>query len=338
MKLKGIKILERLLTTIPVIIGIAVIVFLFMRLTPGDPVDIMMGKAGVVTEAQVKALQDEFNLNEPLHVQLYIFFKGLFSGDLGNSITRRAPVTKLIKDALPATIELAIAALLVSLILALPIGIISAVKQNSIFDKVAMAGSFVGISMPAFWLGIVLMIIFSVNLKWLPTQGRLGYMVSIRHLTGFYIIDSVLTGNVPALIDALKHLLLPAITLGASMAAIIARVMRSSMLEVLKQDYVMLAKAKGLPEWIVVIKHCVKNAIMPTITVVGMQVGVLLGGNMIVESVFGWPGLGRLVVDAIFNRDYPLVQGVVMFYALTFVMANFVVDVIYTYINPKIEM
>ncbi|HHX22909.1 MAG: ABC transporter permease [Tepidanaerobacteraceae bacterium] len=336
--MKGIKILERLLATIPVVLGIAIIVFLFMRLTPGDPVDIMMGKAGMVTEAEIQALQEEFNLNEPLHIQLLLFFKGLFSGDLGNSITRGVPVIKLIKETLPATIELAMGALVVALIIALPIGIISAVKQNSIIDRVAMAGSFVGISMPGFWLGIVLIILFSVNLNWLPSQGRLSHLIYLEHITGLYVIDAILTGNTPALIDALKHLLLPSITLGASMAAIIARVMRSSMLEVLKQDYVMLARSKGLSQWLVVVRHCIKNAMMPTITVVGMQVGVLLGGNMITESVFGWPGLGRLVVDAIFNRDYPLVQGVVMFYALTFVIANFLVDVIYTYINPKIEL
>lgn len=336
--MKGIKILERLLATIPVVLGIAIIVFLFMRLTPGDPVDIMMGKAGMVTEAEIQALQEEFNLNEPLHIQLLLFFKGLFSGDLGNSITRGVPVIKLIKETLPATIELAMGALVVALIIALPIGIISAVKQNSIIDRVAMAGSFVGISMPGFWLGIVLIILFSVNHNWLPSQGRLSHLIYLEHITGLYVIDAILTGNTPALIDALKHLLLPSITLGASMAAIIARVMRSSMLEVLKQDYVMLARSKGLSQWLVVVRHCIKNAMMPTITVVGMQVGVLLGGNMITESVFGWPGLGRLVVDAIFNRDYPLVQGVVMFYALTFVIANFLVDVIYTYINPKIEM
>jgi peptide/nickel transport system permease protein len=336
--MKGIKILERLLATIPVVLGIAIIVFLFMRLTPGDPVDIMMGKAGMVTEAEIQALQEEFNLNEPLHIQLLLFFKGLFSGDLGNSITRGVPVIKLIKETLPATIELAMGALVVALIIALPIGIISAVKQNSIIDRVAMAGSFVGISMPGFWLGIVLIILFSVNHNWLPSQGRLSHLIYLEHITGLYVIDAILTGNTPALIDALKHLLLPSITLGASMAAIIARVMRSSMLEVLKQDYVMLARSKGLSQWLVVVRHCIKNAMMPTITVVGMQVGVLLGGNMITESVFGWPGLGRLVVDAIFNRDYPLVQGVVMFYALTFVIANFLVDVIYTYINPKIEL
>ncbi|MFY9218230.1 MAG: ABC transporter permease [Tepidanaerobacteraceae bacterium] len=336
--MKGIKILERLLATIPVILGIAVIVFLFMRLTPGDPVDIMMGREGMVTEAEIEALREEFNLNEPLHVQLFIFFKGLFSGDLGNSITRGVPVIQLIKDTLPATIELAIGALLFALVIALPIGIISAVKQNSIFDRIAMAGSFLGISMPGFWLGIVLIIVFSVNLGWLPSQGRLSYLVYLERITGFHVIDAIVTGNIPALLNALKHLLLPSITLGASMSAIIARVMRSSMLEVLKQDYVMLARSKGLSKWLVVLRHCLKNAMMPTITVVGMQVGVLLGGNMIVESVFGWPGLGRLVVDAIFNRDYPLVQGVVMFYAFTFVMANFFVDVIYTYINPKIEM
>jgi peptide/nickel transport system permease protein len=228
--------------------------------------------------------------------------------------------------------------LIFALVVAIPIGIISAVKQNSLIDQTTMAAAFLGISMPAFWLGIVLIIIFSVQLKWLPVQGRIGFGMNLEEVTGFYVLDSILTGNREALVSSLKHLALPSVSLGAAVAAIVARVLRSSMLEVLRQDYITLARAKGQLELLVVIKHALRNALIPTITVVGLQVGVLLGGNMIVETVFSWPGLGRVVVSAIFDRDFPLVQGAVMIYAFIFVMANLIVDILYTYLNPKITL
>jgi len=333
-----VKILERLLSAIPIMVGVAVIVFFFMRLTPGDPVDIMMGQGGAVSAGEVERLRREFNLDRPLYEQLGLFLANLARGDLGNSFTRQQPVARLIGDRLPATIELALGALLFGLLIAFPIGVISAVKQNSMVDRLSMAGAFLGISMPSFWLGILLIMLFSVHLKWLPVQGRIGHDVALQSVTGFYVIDSILTGNWPALVSTIRHLILPSVTLGAGVAAIVARVLRSSLLEILRSDYVKLARAKGASESRTVLKHALRNALIPTVTVVGLQMGVLLGGNMIVEAVFGWPGLGRLVVDAIFNRDFPLVQGAVMVYAFTFVAANLVVDVLYTYLNPKIEM
>lgn len=333
-----VKITERLLAAIPLMLGVAIIVFLFMRMTPGDPVDIMMGQSGAVTAGEIERLRSEFNLDRPLHEQLLIFLAGVVRGDLGNSFQRQQPVTRLIAERLPATIELALGALIFGLLVAFPIGIISAVKQNSAIDRLSMAGAFLGISMPSFWLGILLIMLFSVNLKWLPVQGRIGSDIQLQTVTGFYTVDSILTGNWPAFISSLRHLILPSITLGAAVAAIIARVLRSSLLEILRSDYVKLARAKGASETRTVMKHALRNAMIPTVTVLGLQVGVLLGGNMIVEAVFGWPGLGRLVVDAIFNRDFPLVQGAVMVYALTFILANLIVDVLYTYLNPKIEM
>jgi len=336
--MKAIKILERTLVSIPIIFGVAIIVFLFMRLTPGDPVDIMMGRSGVVSAGEIEKLRSEFNLDKPLPVQLWLFLKGAARGDLGYSYIQKAPVVNLIKDRLPATIELAVAALIFTLIIALPIGILSAVWQNSLLDRLSMAGAFLGISMPGFWLGIILILIFAVRLHWLPVQGRIDYDARLVTRTGFFIIDSILTGNRAALISSLKHLVLPGITLGAAATAVVARVIRSSMLETLRSDYVILARSKGLPEWSVVLKHALRNALIPTVTVVGLQVGVLLGGNMIVETVFSWPGLGRMVVSAIFARDFPLVQGSVMVYAFTFVMANLIVDILYTYLNPKITL
>ena len=336
--MRAIKILERVLYTIPIMFGVAVIVFVFIRMTPGDPVDIMMGQGGAISAGEIEQLRSEFHLDEPITTQLWYFLRDAVQGDLGYSYIKKQPVTTLIGDRLPATIELATAALLFALLVAFPIGIISAVRQNSLLDRLSMATAFLGISMPAFWLGIILILIFAVRLRWLPVQGRIDPNIDLETITGFYLIDSIITGNWPALWSSLKHLVLPAVTLGAAVAAIVARVLRSSMLETLRSDYVQLARAKGASEGLVVSKHALRNALIPTVTVVGLQVGVLLGGNMIVETVFGWPGLGRMVVEAIFNRDFPLVQGAVMIYAFTFVMANLIVDVMYTYLNPKITL
>jgi len=335
---RAVKILERILYTVPIMFGVAIIVFVFIRLTPGDPVDIMMGQGGAISAGEIEQLRSEFHLDEPILTQLWYFLSDAVQGDLGYSYIKKKPVTILIAERLPATIELASGALIFALIVAFPIGIISAVRQNSMLDRLSMASAFLGISMPGFWLGIILILIFSVWLKWLPVQGRIAYDAGLETVTGFYLLDSLLTRNWTAFWSSFKHLLLPSITLGAAVAAIVARVLRSSMLEILRADYVQLARAKGAAEWRVVIKHALRNALIPTVTVVGLQVGVLLGGNMIIETVFGWPGLGRMVVEAIFNRDFPLVQGAVMVYAFTFVVANLIVDVLYTYLNPKITL
>lgn len=336
--MKFVKILERVLAAIPIMIGVTILVFLFMRFTPGDPVDLMMGEAGNVTTQEIATLRSQFNLDAPIYVQLYDYLGNAVHGDLGVSYKKNRPVVALIKETLPATMELSLVAVIFALVIAIPIGVYSAVKQYSAIDRVSMGISFLGVSMPAFWLGILLILIFSVKLGITPVQGRMDYGLGFESITGFYLLDSLITGNLQAFKSASMHLILPAISLGATMAAIVARVTRSSMLEVLRQDYVTLARAKGLSEFKVVVKHALRNALIPTVTVVGIEIGVLLSGNMIVETVFGWPGLGRLAVDAIFNRDYPTVQGVVMFYALVFVLSNLIVDVIYTYINPKITI
>lgn len=336
--MRGVKILERALTAIPIMFGVAIVVFLFMRLTPGDPVDIMMGQGGAVSAGELEQLRAEFHLDEPLHIQLWLFLKDAVRGDLGYSYVQKRPVTTLIAERLPATIELAVGALFFSLIIALPIGVISAARQNSLLDRFSMAGAFLGISMPGFWLGIILILFFAVRLHWLPVQGRIGFDAQLQPITGFHVLDSLLTQNKKALFSSLTHLVLPSVTLGAPVMAVVARVLRSSMLETLRSDFVTLARSKGAPEWSVILKHALRNALIPTVTVVGLQVGVLLGGNMIVETVFGWPGLGRMVVSAIFDRDFPLVQGAVMVYAFTFVMANLIVDVLYVYLNPKIDL
>lgn len=332
------KILERVLATLPVMVGVAILAFAFMRLTPGDPVDLMMGEAGGVSKEEVQAIRHQFKLDEPLHRQLFYFLSGLARGDLGTSFKKKEPVWDLILDRFPATMELALGSLILGLIMGMPIGVWSAVKQNSWLDRLSMGGSFLGISMPPFWLGIVLIIFFSSSLRWLPVSGRIAYGLEPRFITGMYVVDSLFQGRFDSFLSATAHLLLPSITLGLALAAIVARVMRSSMLEVMRQDYVTLARAKGNRESIVINKHALRNALIPTVTVVGIQIGMLLGGNMIVETVFGWPGIGRLAVDAIFARDYPLVQGVVIIYSFTYVMVNLLVDILYTFINPRISL
>lgn len=336
--MKGIKILERVLIAVPIMLAITILVFVFMRVMPGDPVDKIMGEAGNVSAEEIQALKSEFHLDQPLSTQLRIFLSGIFHGDLGISFQERRPVWDIITERIPATIELALGALLFSLIVSIPIGIISAVKQNSLVDRVGMAFAFLGISAPAFWLGIILIIIFACKLGILPVYGRITFAFTPVHITGMYVLDSILSRNWPALKDSLTHLILPSISLGAAQAAVTTRILRSSMLEVLRADYITLARTKGLSEYIVITKHALRNALIPTVTVIGLQIGALLGGNMIIETIFAWPGLGRLVVTSIFNRDFPVVQGAVMFYALIYVTANLIVDILYTYLNPKTSL
>ena len=334
--MRGIRILERILITIPVMLGVVFAVFLFMQFIPGDPVDIMLGEIATVEERE--RVRGELGLDQPFHIQLSRFLAGLPRGDLGTSPLTGRPVLDMIAERFPATIELALGALFFGLIIAIPIGIISAVKQHSAIDRTSMAVAFMGISMPGFWLGIVLILIFSAGLGILPVFGRISFGMRPDQITGLYILDSILTLNSAALMDSIRHLILPAVTLGTVLAAITARVLRSSMVEVLRADYVTFARAKGARELVVVVRHALRNALIPTVTVVGIQIGVLLGGNMIVETVFAWPGIGMLAVDAIFRSDYPVIMAVVMVYAFIYVMANLLVDILYTFLNPRITL
>lgn len=331
------KLLERVLSAIPVAIGVAVLAFMFLRFLPGDPVEIMLGETQV-TQQQIDSLRNQLNLDKPLITQLALFLAGVLRGDLGVSFVKNAPVVKLIADTLPATIELTMATVLVAILIALPVGIISALRAGSIVDRSVLSGALVGVSMPAFWFGLLLILLFAVELKLFPTSGRIAATMVVDRTTGFMLIDTLLAKDLRAFGVALKHLLLPAITLGVVFAAVLARVIRASMLEVLSKDFVTTARAKGLREWSVIIKHALRNALIPALTVTGLQFGELLGGNMIVETIFAWPGLGRLVVSSIFARDYVVVQAAVMLYALTYVAANLVVDALYTLLNPRISL
>lgn len=335
--MRAARILRRLLATAALMLAAATFVFLLMRAIPGDPVDAILGREGRVSAEQVALIRSQFELDRPLHEQLLTFYGRLLRGDLGTSIVRQRPVTELIAERFPATIELALAALLIAILVATPVGVVSAVRERSALDRGAMATAFVGMSMPPFWLGIVLILVFAVRLQWFPVAGRIAFEYTPMPVTGLYVLDALLTFDREALGAALRHLVLPALTLGAVLAALIARVSRSSMLEVLREDYVRTARAKGLAEPLVIARHALRNALIPLVTIVGLEIGVLLGGNMIVETVFEWPGIGRLAVDAIFARDYPLVQGVVIVYAFTFAMANLIVDILYTFLDPRIE-
>jgi len=277
-------------------------------------------------------------LDRPIYVQFLDFVKGLLTFDLGMSYTQRMPVGQIILPRLPATIELSFLSILVALLIGIPVGIISAVKRFSLLDKLGTFFSLLGVSMPGFWFSLLLIIFFSATLEWLPIAGRIEHGFDVRSVTGFLLIDTLLGLDFRAFFDVLKHLIMPSLALGMTSAALIMRVMRSSMLDVIRQDYVLFARAKGLSARLVILKHALRNALISTVTVAALQMGHLLAGNLIIEFIFGWPGIGQLVVKSIYARDYPLVQGVVLVYAFAFILMNFVADLLYTYLNPRVEL
>ncbi|MHB8156252.1 MAG: ABC transporter permease [Desulfocucumaceae bacterium] len=326
---------HRLLLLIPVLFGVSLFVFLVLHLFTTDPAAMMLGQHA--TSEQVAALREQLGMNDPLYIQFWHFLKDMLHGDFGRSLMTRAPVMEEILTRFPATIELALAAILIASAVGITVGVISAVKQYSLFDYLSMIGALTGVSMPIFWLGLMLIILFSVTLGWLPVSGRTDVGMDPATITNFYIIDSIITGDWEALYSALRHLALPAIALASYSTAIIARMTRSTMLEVVRQDYIRTARAKGLSERLVVYKHALRNALIPIITVIGLQMGSLLGGAVLTETVFSWPGIGSLLVSAILAGDYPLVQGSVIIIATTYVMVNLVVDVLYSYLDPRIH-
>lgn len=331
------KFVERLAQLLPVLLGVTVIVFFMMALTPGDPVEIMIGDSHVTPEQEAE-LRHDLGLDRPPVERFFVFLGNAVRGDFGISFYHRRPVIDVIAERLPATIELSLVALVLALATSIPLGIVAAVKKNTIFDKLATVGSLFGVSLPGFWFGILLLMLFSVHLHLLPVAGRVGYEFEVPPITHMLLIDSLLQGRFDAFANAFKHLIMPAIVLGLPMAAILTRVTRTSMLDVLSQDYMTFAEAKGLSRSRILLRHGLKNALIPTVTVAALQTGALLGGNMIVETVFGWPGLGRLVVESIFLRNYPLVQAAVLIYATTYVTLNFLADILYTILNPRVRL
>lgn len=328
-------ILKRLLLLIPVLVGVSLMVFIVMHVFSKDPTSIILGQHA--TSEQIEKLRQELGLNNPLYIQYLDFFKGILQGNLGNSLITKTSVTQELLSRFPATIELAIAAIIIASVVGIAIGVISAVKQNSIIDYITMVFALIGVSMPIFWLGLVLIVIFAVQTHLLPVAGRIQIGLEPAHVTGFYILDSIITGNTEALKSSIEHLILPAIALGSYSMAIIARMTRSTMLEIIRQDYVRTARAKGLFEKVIILRHALRNALVPIITVIGLQLGSLLGGAVLTETVFSWPGIGSYTIDAILKSDYNVVQGSVMLLAVIFVLVNLVVDLLYGLLDPRIK-
>jgi peptide/nickel transport system permease protein len=328
--------LRRFLLLVPVLVGVSLLTFGLMRLIPGDPVLIMLqGEARSADE--IERIRAQWGLNQPAPIQYASYLSHLIGGDFGRSFMLQRPVLPVILDSLPATIELATVSLLIAVAFALPLGVLSAIKHRGPIDRLATLLAVLGISMPGFWIGLLLVLVFSVGLGWLPTSGRLEYRVGLQQVTGFYLLDSLLTGNVGALTDALAHLVMPALVLGSAMSAVTMRMVRSSMLEVIRQDYVVCARSKGLGGRAVVVGHMLRNALLPVVTIVGIQAGTILGGAVVIETIFAWPGIGRLTVQAISARDYFLLQGIVLCFALTRVFFNVLTDVLYRVLDPRIR-
>ncbi len=329
-------ILKRLLSLLPVLFGITLAVFL-LRLIPGSAATVIAGERA--TPEQIEALKEQLGLNRPLYLQYFAFLGNLVRLDFGNSLLSGIPVIDEIRSRWAATFELSIAAMLVAIVLGIPAGVIAAVHKNRPVDNLLMSGSLVGVSLPVYWLGLLLIYLFSVTLNWLPPSGRISIEsgFSFRPITGFYVLDALLKLNASALGDVLSHLILPALTLGTIPLAIVARITRSAMLEVLTQDYIRTAKAKGLPDRLVVFRHALKNALLPISTTIGLQFGSLLGGAILTETIFSWAGIGSWVYDGILARDYPVVQGGVVFIAVVFVLINLLVDISYAWIDPRIQ-
>lgn len=298
---------KRLLLFFPVVIGVMTFVFFMIHLVPGDPVELMLGENAI--DSDKERLRTALGIDRPIITQYFSFIINAFRGDLGRSIHSNMPVFTVIAERFPSTIELALCAIFVAVIISIPLGVISAYKQKSIFDNGSMVISLFGISMPSFWLGPILIIIFSIKLGWLPVSGRGG----------------------------ISYIILPSITLGTALSAILTRMTRSSMLDCLKEEYVSTARAKGLSEKVVIIKHALANAMIPIITIVGLQSGALLSGAIITETIFSWPGIGRLTIQAINTRDYPLLQGCVLIIALSYVTVNLLTDILYAYFDPRIK-
>ncbi len=307
-----------------------------VRAIPGDPAQIMLGQTA--TKAQVAEVRDRLGLNEPLPVQYLVFLKDAARGDLGDSIVTGRPVVNELLVRLPATFELTAFAMLIAIFVGVPVGVISAVKQYSVLDKVASTTALAGISMPIFWLAMILIVIFGVNLELLPFPGRLGPTTAITSITGLVLVDSLLTLNFAGFWDGLLHLIMPAIALGTIPMAVIMRMTRSSMLEVMGEDYVRTARAKGVVPWRVVFKHALRNAMLPTVTVIGLSAGLLMGGSIITETIFSWPGVGQITYESVSRRDYAMIQGVVLYGAALFVLINLAVDVLYAVLDPRVRL
>jgi ABC-type dipeptide/oligopeptide/nickel transport system permease component len=326
---------RRLLGAIPVLLGISFLVFMLMHIAPGDPVSLLLGDDA--TPADVEQIRRELGLDKPLLVQYWDFLSRAVRGDFGRSLKFNEPVMKLVFERLPATIELAFISLIVAIVIAVPLGVYSAIKHNSLFDHAGMSVALIGVSLPNFWLGIMLIYFLGGQLNLLPVAGRIEYGIEVKPITHLYLIDSLITGNFTAFWSALQHLLMPAFTLGTSLAAIVTRISRSSVLEVMRQDFITTARAKGLSEKAVIWRHILRNAMITIVTILGLQLGALLNGSVITETVFSYPGIGELLIQSISARDYKLTQVLILFFAVIYFAVNLMTDFLYSWIDPRIK-
>ena len=329
-------VVRRLLLLVPILVGLSILVFLWIRALPGGPAQALLGERA--TDAQIRQINREYGLDKPIHVQYFRYVKTVGRLDFGQSVTTRRDVTEELRQKFPATVELALAAMFFSIIFGIPLGFFAAKRYGGVFDNLSLVGSLLGVSIPIFFLGIILKYIFAIQLGLLPTVGRIDVLIDLEHPTGFYVLDALLAGNVHAFFDVLKHLILPAIALGSIPLSIIARITRAAVLDVQNEDYVRTARAKGMSPGIVDRRHVLRNALLPIVTVIGLQVGFLLAGAVLTETVFAWPGIGTWLVDAIESRNYPVLQGGILFVALVFVLVNLIVDVSYAFLNPRIRL
>jgi dipeptide transport system permease protein len=329
-------ILGKLLYLVPTFLGVTIVAFGFVRVLPGDPVLLMAGERGISPERYDQLMQ-QLGYDQPVWRQYLDFLGRLFQGDLGTSLVTKSPVLSEFLSLFPATVELAVCAILLATLIGIPAGVLAAVKRGSWFDQVSMGTALIGYSMPIFWWGLLLIILFSGVLGWTPVSGRISLLFFFPEVTGFMLIDSLLSGQDGAFASAAAHLILPTIVLATIPLAVIARQTRSAMLEVLGEDYVRTARAKGLPWRRVVGVHALRNAMIPVVTTIGLQIGVLMAGAILTETIFSWPGIGKWMVDSIFRRDYPAVQGGLLMVAAIVMAVNLIVDLLYGLINPRIR-
>lgn len=329
-------ILSKLLYLIPTMLGITLVAFGFIRLLPGDPVLLMAGERGVSPEryAQIAA---QLGFDKPIWQQYLLYLNNLLHGDLGNSLVTKKPVLTEFLTLFPATVELGLCAILIATLIGVPVGVIAAIKRGSWFDQISMTGALIGFSMPIFWWGLLLIIFFSGILQWTPVSGRISLMYFFPPVTGFMLIDSLISGQKGAFASAVSHLILPSVVLATIPLAVIARQTRSAMLEVMGEDYVRTARAKGLSPTRVIGVHALRNAMIPVITTIGLQIGVLLAGAILTETIFSWPGIGKWMIDSISRRDYPVVQSGLLLIAAIVMIVNLIVDLTYGLINPRIR-
>jgi ABC-type dipeptide/oligopeptide/nickel transport system permease component len=329
-------IVRRIIGAVPVLLGISFLVFLLMHLAPGDPVMLLLGDNA--TPAEVARVRHEWGLDQPLLVQYWQFISRAVVGDFGRSLKFGEPVIKLVFERLPATIELASMSLLVAILISIPIGTYSAIKRDTLFDHAGTGVALIGVSLPNFWLGIMLIYFFGGQWNLLPVAGRIEYGIEIKPITKLFLVDSLLTANFAGFWSAVQHLLMPAVTLGTALAAIVTRITRSSVLEVMRQDYVTTARAKGLSEGVVIRRHILRNAMITVVTILGLQLGALLNGSVITETVFSYPGIGDLLIQSISVRDYKLTQVLILFFGTIYFVVNLLVDMLYTLIDPRIKL